>query len=310
MPELPEVHTTATMLNELISGLTISDTWTDLGGKTHVGKDHIKDPKFFQKFRVQITGAKIKNVDRRGKNVLIHLDIGQTILVHMKMTGQLLYGRYKKSKVVSTQSKATWEAVSPVELKDPFSRFVHFVISFENGRHMVLSDMRKFAKITLLETATAHLSGHLADIGPEPLEESFDFKKFQTRLFTRPKGRIKQVLMEPAVVSGIGNIYSDEILWDSDVHPLSAVSKIPEKELRKIFASTKLLLKKGIDFGGDSMSDYRTPIGTKGSFQHHHQAYHKFGEKCAKKNCRGTISKLKAGGRTAHFCDTHQECYN
>lgn len=303
MPELPEVHTTATMLNELISGLTISDAWTDLGGKSHVGKDHIKDPKFFQKFRVDIQGATITNVDRRGKNVLIHLDIGQTILVHMKMTGQLLYGKYEKQKTNS------WLAVSPVELKDPFSRFVHFVISFENGKHLALSDMRKFAKITLLETATAHASEHLADIGPEPLEKSFDYKQFKTRLITRPKGKIKQVLMEPAVISGIGNIYSDEILWDSDVHPLSIVSKIPEKELRKIFASTKLLLRKGIDFGGDSMSDYRTPIGTKGSFQHHHQAYHKFGEKCAKKGCRGTISKLKAGGRTAHFCDKHQRCY-
>jgi formamidopyrimidine-DNA glycosylase len=187
---------------------------------------------------------------------------------------------------------------------------VHFVISFTNGQHMALSDMRKFAKITLLDTATAHLSEHLVDIGPEPLEKSFDFKKFKARLLTRPKGKIKQVLMEPAVVSGIGNIYSDEILWDAGVHPLSIVSKIPEKELRKIFASTKLLLKKGIQFGGDSMSDYRTPIGTKGSFQHHHKAYHKFGEKCAKKGCRGTISKLKAGGRTTHFCATHQKCYN
>ncbi|TAK57881.1 hypothetical protein EPO17_00820 [Patescibacteria group bacterium] len=174
---------------------------------------------------------------------------------------------------------------------------------------MALSDMRKFAKITLLDTETAHTSEHLSDIGPEPLEKSFDFKKFKARLLTRPKGKIKQVLMEPAVVAGIGNIYSDEILWDSNVHPLSIVSKIPEASLKKIFVSTKLLLKKGIDFRGDSTSDYRTPLGTKGSFQHHHQAYHKFGEKCGKKGCRGTIAKLKLGGRTAHFCNRHQRCY-
>jgi len=304
MPELPEVHTTATILNELIVGLQIADVWTDLGGAIHKGKDHIKDPKFFQKFRVDIQGTTIKSVARRGKNVLIHLDNERTILVHMKMTGQLLCGKYQK------QKNNSWLAISPVELKDPFSRFIHFVISFTNGRHLALSDMRKFAKITLLDTATAHASEHLADIGPEPLEDSFDFKTFKIRLLTRPKGKIKQVLMEPSVVAGIGNIYSDEILWKAGVHPLSIVSNIPDTVLKKVFAATKLLLRKGIDFQGDSTSDYRTPLGTKGSFQHHHQAYHKIGETCGKKGCRGTISKLKLGGRTAHFCNTHQQCYN
>ncbi len=309
MPELPEVHTTATMLDQLITGEQITDVWTDYGGKTHLGKDTIKDPKFFQKFRVAVTDAKIKNVTRRGKNILINLDNDQTILVHMKMTGQLLYGKYLKSKVKSTESKSVWEAMEPEELKDPYSRFVHFIISFKNGRHLALSDVRKFAKITLLPTATAQKSHHLSDIGPEPLEKDFDFDKFKIRLMTRPKGKIKQVLIEPMVISGIGNIYSDEILWDSDIHPLSIVSRIPDKQLQKMFASTKLLLKKGIDFGGDSTSDYRTPLGTKGSFQHHHQAYQKTHESCAKKKCLGKITKLKIGGRSAHFCDTHQQCY-
>jgi len=328
MPELPEVHTTATMLNKLISSLKISDVWTDYGGKIHEGKDNIKDPKFFRKFRVETVGAKIKNVNRRGKNVLINLSNNQTILVHMKMTGQLLYGTYRRNvkwksqngkfrsanrKLYSkpqTLNPSPWTAIEPKELNDPYSRFVHFVISFTNGKHLALSDVRKFAKITLLSTSTAHTSSHLANTGPEPLEKSFSLGKFKSRLLTRPKGKIKQVLMDPKVIAGIGNIYSDEILWKSGVHPLSIVSKIPEQKIKIMFDSMKLILKKGIRFGGDSTSDYRTPLGTKGNFQHHHRAYQKHKEKCAKKNCRGVISKLKLGGRTAHFCPKHQILYS
>jgi len=324
VPELPEVHTTAAMLNRLISGLRISDAWTDYGGKIHEGKDNIKDPKFFRKFRVATIGATIKNVERRGKNVLINLDNNQTILVHMKMTGQLLYGTYKRigkwksqnGKLESvnrglhpkphTLNPSPWVAVAPKELKDPYSRFIHLVISFTNGKHLALSDVRKFAKVTLLPTAEAHLSEHLSDIGPEPLEKDFDFAKFKTRLFTRPNGKIKQVLMDPKVVAGIGNIYSDEILFDCSVHPLSIVSKIPAPQLKTMFNSMKLILKQGIKFGGDSTSDYRTPLGTKGNFQLHHRAYQRAGEKCNRKNCLGKIAKLKLGGRTAHFCPRHQ----
>ena len=307
MPELPEVHTTATMLNRLISSLVISDVWTDYGGKIHEGKDNIKDPKFFRKFRVEIVGVKIKNVERRGKNVLINLSNGQTVLVHMKMTGQLLYGKYKKLTISNRQLTTTgWEAVEPRELKDPYSRFVHFVISFTNGKHLALSDMRKFAKVTLFPTAKAHLSEHLSGIGPEPLEKDFDFAKFKTRLLTRSNGKIKQVLIDPKVMAGIGNIYSDEILWNSGIHPLSIIFKIPELQLRKMFSAVKLILKKGIRFSGDSTSDYRTPLGAKGSFQHHHRAYQKINEKCGKKNCPGIITRLKLGGRSAHFCPRHQ----
>lgn len=312
MPELPEVHTTATMLDRLISGLTISDVWTDYGGKIHSGKDNIKDPEFFRKFRVSVIGTKVKNVERRGKNVLINLSNGQTILVHMKMTGQLLYGTYRQvpSSKLKVKSKENWKAVEPEELKDPYSRFVHFVISFTNGKHLALSDVRKFAKITLLPTQTAHETEHLSDIGPEPLQKSFDLKKFMERLSARPRGKVKQVLMDPKIIAGIGNIYSDEILWDSGIHPLSIISKIPKPKLKAMFSSMKLILKKGIKFGGDSTSDYRTPLGTKGNFQLHHQAYQRNGENCGKKSCRGKIARLRLGGRSAHFCPKHQILYS
>ena len=125
----------------------------------------------------------------------------------------------------------------------------------------------------------------------------------------RAKGKIKQVLMDPYIIAGIGNIYSDEILWRASIHPLSLVGKIPDKNMKEMFKATKVLLKKGIDFGGDSMSDYRNIDGEHGKFQDHHRAYRRKGKPCGKKGCKGTITRLVVGARSAHFCPVHQKLY-
>ncbi len=306
MPELPEVHITATMLHRLVTGIHISAVWTDYGSPHHTQKDNIKNPKFFRSLKRKILGSRFTKVSRRGKNVLLELDNGETILVHMKMTGHILYGNYLYDK-----KKDTWTAA---EEKSPLSdfrnQFIHFVITLSDGKHLVLSDMRKFAKVTIIPTKNLETSDHLASIGPEPLETSFDFPEFKNRLLTKPRGAIKQVLMNPEVVAGIGNIYSDEILFASGIHPLSTTSKIPEQKLERMFRATKEILRKGIDFGGDSTSDYRNPLGVHGKFQYHHQAYRNTGKPCGQKGCPGTIRKLKLGGRSAHFCDIHQCKYN
>lgn len=338
MPELPEVHTTATILDKLAKNLRIVDVWTDYQNKNHKNDD-IKNPKFFKKFKKYIVGGKIIRIKRRAKNVLLELDNGYTILVHMKMTGHLLYGAYKrkflisnvkflnKSKILNLKSKklktlslceiwqsqkssklSEWEPIKPEALKDPYNRFVHFVISLSNGKHIALSDMRKFAKITAIKTSEIEKTKHLKNIGPEPLS-NFSFEDFKKRLFTKPLGKIKSVLMDQSVIAGIGNIYSDEILWASDVHPESRVDKIPPKILRKIFGGMTFLLKKGILLGGDSMSDYRNPFGEKGKFQLYHKAYRRKGEKCLKPDCCGIIERKMVGGRSAHFCPVHQIKY-
>ena len=115
--------------------------------------------------------------------------------------------------------------------------------------------------------------------------------------------------MDPYVIAGIGNIYSDEVLWQSSVHPLSTVSKVPDKNLKEMFKATKELLKKGIDFGGDSMSDYRNIDGERGKFQGEHRAYQLKGKPCSKRGCKGTITRIVAGARGAHFCPVHQTLY-
>ncbi|MEO8638128.1 MAG: bifunctional DNA-formamidopyrimidine glycosylase/DNA-(apurinic or apyrimidinic site) lyase [Candidatus Taylorbacteria bacterium] len=324
MPELPEVETTVKGLNESVTGLTIVDTWTDYGSSFHAGKENIKNKNYFPIFRREVKGEKIVGAKRRGKNVLIHLSHGKTILIHMKMTGHLLYGAYRKNpkfearnskKVKNIKINNYWahEKWIPNEenelLRDSFNKFIHLVFTLSNKKHLAFSDMRKFGKVSLLPTIKLQHLPEISHLGPEPLLPVFTLPVFRIAILKKSKGKIKQVLMDQSVIAGIGNIYSDEILWKSGVHPKSIVTKIRRPVLNKIFTSMKEILKKGIDFGGDSMSDYRNLVGERGRFQHTHNAYRLTGKSCKKSGCKGRIERMKIGGRSAHFCNRHQKLY-
>jgi formamidopyrimidine-DNA glycosylase len=185
----------------------------------------------------------------------------------------------------------------------------------QEGRNKSLAfcDSRKFGKVTLLDTKTAHESVHLAGIGPEPLERSFTFEKFrdivQKKKAKTSKVAIKTLLMDQSVIAGVGNIYSDEMLWLSHIHPESSPASIPLPQMRALYKSMREVLASGIDFGGDSMSDYRDIDGKRGNFQNEHNAYRKTGETCGLKKCRGVIIRKVIGGRSAHFCNIHQIKY-
>ena len=243
MPELPEVETTAGILDKILKGLSISDVWTDYNSPFHAGKNNIKNPAYFKEFKKAVLGKKILGVSRRGKNVLIGLSGGVTILVHMKMTGHLLYGTYK------IKLKEEWEPVEPEELKDPFNKFIHLVFSLSNGKHLAFSDMRKFAKVFYFNTSEKNSIEDLKKLGPEPLQKDFGFKIFLERLSLKQNRPIKEVLMNQEIISGIGNIYSDEILWLAGVHPKSRTGALPEKILRKIFSGERPPIHISMSFG-------------------------------------------------------------
>jgi len=304
MPELPEVQTTVNGLSKYTIGLTISDVWTNYNSPYFKGSNTIKDPVYFKYFKKEILGQKIVKTERRAKNILISLSNAKTILVHMKMTGHLLFGLYK---FIPKNKKDPWEPVEPEGLKDQFNKRVRFVICFSNGRHLALSDTRKFAKVTLIDSENLHQSEHLKDLGPEPLDKAFDFKTFESRLGIRPSWKIKQALMDQSLIAGIGNIYADESLWRAGIHPTQKVSEIVVTKLRELFKAIKLTLAKGIDLGGDSMSDYRNILGLKGNFQEQHGAYQRTNEKCSKRGCGGTIRRIVVVGRATHYCDRHQK---
>lgn len=308
MPELPEVQTTVNGLQEHIVGLRISDVWSDYNSPYFKGSGTIKDPVYFRQLKKELVGSTVIVVARRAKNILIHVSNGKILLVHMKMTGHLLYGTYKfDASKKGANKKDPWQPLKPESLKDPFNRHVHFVLSFSNKKQLALSDVRKFAKVTLIDAGTIHQSDHLNTIGPEPLEKSFTFKSFVERINLRPNGKIKQVLTDQTVLAGIGNIYADESLWRAGIHPLEKVSTIETGRLKQLFVAIQTTLSRGIDFGGDSTSDYRNVLGEKGAFHETHRAYQRTGEKCSKKGCGGTIRRIVVGGRGTHYCDTHQK---
>ena len=287
MPELPEVQTTVSGLDRKIRGLVITDVWTEYNSPYFHGGDTIKDPEYFKYFKKLVTRAKIKNVTRRAKNILIHLSNDYTILIHMKMTGHVMYGNYNR--------------------KDPFNRFIRLIFYLSNGKTMELCDTRKFAKVTLLPSKTMHETIHLKGIGPEPLEKEFTFDIFKKQLNIRPQYKIKLALLDQTLIAGIGNIYSDESLWRSGIHPETLVRKIDDSKLRELYKAIRNTLSMGIDFGGDSMSDYRNIDGERGKFQEKHMAYKRKGEKCLKKGCKGKIVRIVVGGRGTHYCNVHQK---
>jgi len=310
MPELPEVQTTVNGINRYAKGLLIKDVWTDYKSSFHAKKDNIANPKYFPVFRKKAVGAKIISASRRGKNILIGLSNKNTVLIHMKMTGHVMYGKYRKLPKTDKEGWLWRPEADNEHLNDPFNRFIHLVFSLSNGKHLVLSDMRKFAKVTMISTDGMEKSSHLRTHGPEPLEKSFGVKELIEAVSKKPNGPIKIVLMNHEVLAGVGNIYSDEILWRVGIHPLEKIKNIPVKKWPLILKAMKEVLKRGIDFGGDSMSDYRNILGQKGKFQEKHNAYQRNGEICSKPGCKGKIIKLKIGGRSAHFCDTHQRLFN
>lgn len=287
MPELPEVQTTVSGLDRVLRGLVINDVWTEYNSPYFKGSNTIKDPEYFKYFKKEIKGTKILNVTRRAKNILIHLSNNHTILIHMKMTGHVMYGNYNR--------------------KDPFNRLIRLIFYLSNGKTMELCDTRKFAKVTLLLTDTMNETVHLKDIGPEPLEKEFTLKVFKDQLNKKPNWKIKLALMDQSIIAGIGNIYADESLWRAGVHPEKLVKNLNEKDYKEMYKAIRSTLSKGIDFGGDSMSDYRNIDGERGKFQEQHRAYRKTGTLCSKKGCKGKITRIVVGGRSTHFCNVHQK---
>ena len=283
MPELPEVQTTVNGLNQFVKGLTIKNVWTDYYSEFHLGRPNIKNREYFKKFRTAVIGAKILGARRRAKNILIRLSNGKTILIHMKLTGYLFYS--------DCQQK---------------NKFVHVIFSLSDGKCLALSDLRKFAKVTLMDTNKIESDSDLKNLGPEPLEKNFTCQKFQEQLLKKPNAKIKQVLMDQAIVAGIGNIYSDEILWATGIHPLQKVASITPAKIKKMYSVMRKILRYSLSIGGDSESDYRNILGQRGNFQNKTRAYGHEGESCSKPKCRGIIKRIKIASRSAHFCPIHQ----
>lgn len=306
MPELPEVHTTVTGLQKLLPGLSITDVWSDMWSASKLAKNTIKDRGYFSYFKKYALQSKVADVTRRAKHILINLENGFTIIIHMKMTGHLMYGIYKQNKRYNGREWSwvpvvTGHAKNTSPLLDPYNRHIRVVFTLSNKRHLVFCDSRKFGTIVVEKTSSLH-SGRFSHLGPEPLETSFTLSHFKERLMKSPTRAIKTVLMDQSIIAGIGNIYSDEMLHRAHIMPTRTTKSLTGGEFSLLFKEMKKVLLKGIDFGGDSTSDYRNVTGERGAFHANHLVYLRTKEKCLTKNCKGIIEKKTIGGRSAHYC--------
>lgn len=287
MPELPEVQTTVNGLNKKVLKRTFVGVWSDW-------EKMIKEPRNFGKFKKLLKGKKILRVWRRAKNVVFELSGGYSLLIHMKMTGHLLHGTWN-------MKHGTWVAENKV-LQEKINGYLHMISSLDDGTMIALSDMRKFAKVELQKTQD--LFTIFEGLGPEPLEKNFTFEKFQV-LFNNKRGKVKQVIMDPAFIAGIGNIYASEALWEAKIHPLKDVSKLGTAELRALYKAIRKVLALGVEFGGDSFSDYRDVDGKKGEFEGKKKVYQREGQPCYR--CKNLIKRLVLGQRSSFYCTVCQK---
>ncbi len=287
MPELPEVETIVRGLRKKILNLKIKDVWSNV-------ENIIQKPEKLKDFKREVKGEIIKDIKRRGKNILIYLSNNKVILVHQKMSGHLLYGEWKKE-------NDDWVAVNSKKLaQDRWNKYLHLIIFFENEKQLALSDLRKFAKVEVWKEDNLKKDKNFKKLGPEPLKEDFTFDDFKKALNTRRSGKIKQILMDQKVIVGIGNIYASEILWKAKVNPFKGLNDLTEKELKRIYKYMKEILKKAIKFKGTSVSDYRTSDGSRGRFSDFLNVYHKENNLCPE--CGSKIKKAKISGRSTFFC--------
>lgn len=265
MPELPEVETIVRYLRPKIRGKRILGVWSDA-------------PRLFRghsgilKIKKEIRGRKIEDAARIGKNIVLKVSGGQDLLVHLMMTGKLLL--------------FPWV---------PKEKHIHFWLRFGPEEFLALHDTRKFGRIRLVPR-------QFLILGKDALSLSFaDLKN----LLAKRKGNIKTLLLNQKIISGIGNIYSDEILWYAGIKPTRRVETLKKKDIKKLYSATNGVLKKALKAGGTSSRDYRKPDGSEGGYYKIRKAYQRTGRRCSRDGA--IIKRIVIGQRSAHYCPKHQK---
>ncbi len=290
MPELPEVENTVRDLRKVLVNKKIIGLWTDW-------PKYFKKPENINFFKECVFNKKIKDIKRRGKNILFFLADDIILLVHQKLSGHLLYGQW-----VFKNNK--WQSLKAGPLKnDIHNQYLRLIFFLDNKKMLALSDLRRFAKVLCGKREEVLNLKDLKELGPEPLEKNFSFLKFKER-FKNKKGKIKFLLMDQKIISGIGNIYADEILFLSKIHPFSKAENLKEEDFKNIYQNMKKVLKKAIKLGGASVDDYRKIDGSLGKYQEKRFVYQREGEKCY--FCNSVIKRIKLNSRSSHFCPNCQ----
>lgn len=286
MPELPEVETLRTGLSEYIIGLKIKSV-NIYNQKSFINQEAIND---------HFYGSEITAIKRRAKVLKIELSSGYTLLAHLKMTGQLIY--------VGSKVFGAGHPSDSLMGKLP-DRSTRVQIEFSNGSKLFFNDQRKFGWLRLLPTVEVDEIEFMKKVGPEPLDDKFTFKVFKARIQRRLGSNIKSVLLDQTVLAGIGNIYADEALWGSKIHPETRVKDISDARIKLLLKDIKYILNLSIEKGGSSNRNYVQADGKKGSFTEFARVFRR--EKFPCPRCGEVIIKLRVAGRGTHICPACQK---
>lgn len=283
MPELPEVETVRRGLSGLLPDLQITAVDFDWP------KGFPNSPSDVNQFLI---GATVKTVERRAKVLLIHLNSKYSLVIHLKMTGQLVF----RGKVARFGAGHPNQSLVG-ELPDKSTRVI---FTFKDGSKLFFNDQRKFGWVKLLPTIEIPNIDFFKKVGPEPLAAHFMPKDFIMCLRRRNKSGIKGVLLDQTVIAGIGNIYADESLFAAKIHPQTLVQNVSDNKLNALYTSLRAVLELSIEKGGSTDRNYVDAEGKRGSYLTFAKVFRKQGAPCPR--CGTPIVKLRVAGRGTHIC--------
>lgn len=298
MPELPEVESLRRSLKPYIVGKYIKSI-TVHKPKLVSGSGTVRQPldSKKQEFETKPIGAKITDITRIAKNLIIHLSNGQIILVHLKMTGQLVYQDDKHNKVLGGHPIQVSESQLP-------NQHSHIVFELDQGT-LYYNDVRMFGYVLLYPNLdTVYQLGHFDKIGLDPFDSKFTAKYLYKSLQTK-KSKLKTVLLDQSIVTGLGNIYADEVCFKAGILPTRIASTLTKKEVDKLYQAIMEIIPKAVEMGGSSIANYIMADGSRGTYAREHKVYGKAGRQCVV--CDTTLQKTIINSRTTVYCQFCQK---
>jgi len=289
MPELPEVETVKRGLFKLVVGKTIKSVLSDTARSF---------PNATADVEQFLVNAKIIDVRRRAKVLLIDLSTKYSLVIHLKMTGQLVF-------VDKVERFAAGHPNDSLvgQLPDKSTRVS---IEFTDGSHLYFNDQRKFGWVRLIPTDEVQNIDFMKRVGPEPLEADFTANDFAKCFEKRLGATIKAAILDQSVIAGVGNIYADESLWGAKIHPARKVGSIFKSEFNKLYTEIRLVMNLSIDKGGSTNRNYVNAEGKKGSYMDFARVFRREGLECPR--CGTEIIKIRVAGRGTHICPNCQKC--
>jgi formamidopyrimidine-DNA glycosylase len=287
MPELPEVETVVRQLEPEVEGHRIA-------------RLEVLDPRWSrplppEQLGAEVSGSTIEQLGRRGKYILMGLDGGRTLVMHLRMTGNLIL-REGEEVIDPSEGRRLYESERSTEERHLRARFV-----LDDGRELWFTDPRRFGEAFLI--AGDRLEERFAKLGVEPFSPEFTPQALGEMAAGRT-APLKSFLLDQSKIAGVGNIYADEALFRAGLHPLSPAGSMKPEHLGALRDAVVAALEAGIDAGGSSIDDYRDARGEKGTMQDEFLVHTREGEDCPR--CEGTIVRIVVSGRSTYFCPVCQ----